>query len=75
MAALPPDGAPGQFIGFDADGHAYVLEWSEAEIAWLGVGIDPVHRGNFRLMPLAFIAAGERARFVVRHMPIPSEGI
>lgn len=78
---LPPDGDPRQFIGFDKDGHAYVLEWRDGitgnlgqlvEACWMGMGID---RGDeIRLshpLPLCFLAREEMAGFIVEHAEVP----
>lgn len=76
---LPPDASPGQFIGFDKDGFAYVLEWWPAMDGepgcWGGCGMQrnlnsdsdsaPYH-------PLAFMVRGEMADFIVRHAPLPT---
>jgi len=62
---LPPDGTPGTFIGFDAEGRPNVIWWSEEPNIkhWVGVGRDPAPPHY----PIAFVLKDEQAGRIVRH--------
>lgn len=68
---LPADGTPGQFVGFNSDGLAYVIQWSPDHEVWLGAGFEPSRQRDGAL-PFAFVADGERANFIVSHAPLPA---
>lgn len=83
---LPPDGAKGQWLGFDEHGCAYILRWSAGQVTgrpcWYVIGWSPksvagitageesVHN---QLAPLAFVqyVTGEPHPRIVSHMPLP----
>ncbi len=43
---LPPDGAKGQFWGFDEGMHCYLLRWNMIKACWDGIGFDPHDRSK-----------------------------
>lgn len=68
---LPAPGLAGTFIGYDSDGNAYVMRWNVETACWYGVGFDPQRHDP--PLPMAFLARGERADFIVSHALLPGE--
>lgn len=69
-AGLPPDAAPGRFVGFDADGDPFVLRWGfGAGGGWYGIGFEAVPYSH-KFSPIALFGDDLAAR-IKSHVEIP----
>ncbi|WP_158876957.1 hypothetical protein [Antarcticirhabdus aurantiaca] len=62
VLGLPANGASGQFVGFDADGNAYIVQWSDVFECFSAIGFDPKDKRlgfviNLREEDAGFIAS------------------
>lgn len=80
MEGWPPDGSPGEFVGWDAQGRMCVLRWQSAlpddgfEASWIGVRFDPRNpmpgernADTAKQWPLAFRRGPDTESFVIKH--------
>lgn len=47
---LPPAGEVGLFFGFDAEGHTWLLKWSDKYEGFMACGFEPDRKSVFRNM-------------------------
>ncbi len=66
---LPPPGAPGQWLGFNAEGWAFVLRWDAKNNCWVGTGWanDPL----YGVTPIAIAAITDKANHFTHHAKMP----
>lgn len=77
QAGWPPDGSPGEWLGWDAQGRLSILRWcSHADFnggagAWVGVRFDRANglAPTDRQWPLAFVRAPDTECYVVKFRP------
>lgn len=64
----PHDGAPGDFIGFDADMAPSLLRWRDGK--WCGVRM--IYLGSRSWMPEAFIRGPDTEDHVIKYAAAPT---
>lgn len=69
---LPPNGAGGQFWGFDSDMNSYLLRWNLIKGCWDGIGFDPNDRSKALLF---FTKPGDSLIVAWSPAPLTKEAI
>jgi hypothetical protein len=69
----PPDGMPGEWVGWDHLGNLCILRWRDEGIegrkaGWVGVRFDSQHRDcGGEQCPQAFVRGKDTEGFVIEH--------
>lgn len=69
---LPPDGEPGTYFGFDADGNVWLLRWQvlrpSARGVWTAIGFE----AGRQFHPTVRLLREENTAFIVRWAAAPA---
>lgn len=69
LPGLPPDGAPGRWLGFDETGAVYVLSYDQRLEIWIGCGLQDDEL--YGRKPHAFSAEQGMVDFIKHHCAVP----